>query len=256
MKHIKVFVASIKKLKDDVYLLSFKSAYLAAHARPGQFLHIKINSADTILRRPFSIHKVERGQVKLLFRIRGKGTAALARYKHADPLDVIGPLGNGFRMPRNTAGVENILVAGGMGVAPLLFLAQKIKSPTRVVLLGVQAKGDLVCVQEFKKSGFRVLTCSEDGSSGHKGLAPDLLRTYLEKRNSPSGASVYTCGPEAMFQEIASVLKSFPAIKCQVSFEQFMGCGIGLCQACMIKTKQGFKRVCKDGPVFNIHEVF
>ena len=126
MKQLKVKTAFIKKIKPDVFLLGLDSNYLAKAAKPGQFLHIKVDDKTTILRRPLSIHKIEKNLIYILFRVRGRGTKLLSKCKRGDIFDVIGPLGNGFCVPRSTSHVQNILVAGGMGIAPLVFLAEKL----------------------------------------------------------------------------------------------------------------------------------
>jgi len=265
MRKLKARVSSLAAVKKDVFLLSFESPYLAKVSMPGQFLHLRVNSSELILRRPLSIHKTDKGKIYLLFRVRGKGTEALSCYKKGESVDVVGPLGRGFDYLPSTQcpAPSTILIAGGMGAAPLLFLAQTIHKqqttnykPQRIVLLGVKTKDEVVCENEFKKLGCKVLIATEDGSRGFKGQVTDLLRNVLGTRCSVLGTNIYACGPKDMFLEISKILRKRPGVNCQVSFEQFMGCGIGVCRACVIKTKQGYARVCKDGPVFNIKDVF
>ncbi len=251
-KELTVRVKRINKIKPDVFLLSFDSAFLAKNSYPGQFLHIKI--IKTILRRPFSIHYVQGSSVYVLFRIRGRGTKILSDYKPGAKLSVIGPLGQGFCLCGRED--KNILLAGGLGVAPLVFLADKLKKTNPTVILGAKDKNDLLCVDEFKKKGCKVMVASEDGSKGHKGLVTDLLKKILTAYGSGGTINIYACGPEAMFKEIKKLInKAACRINCQVSFEQFMGCGLGVCCGCTIETKKGYKKVCKDGPVFNINDV-
>ncbi len=250
-KKIKATVSILEKIGSEVYLLGFSSDYLAKGSLPGQFLGLKIDNALTILRRPFSIHRIKKDKVFILFRIRGKGTRVLAEYKRGDCLDIIGPLGKGFVCPEDTAQPQ-ILLAGGMGVAPLVFLAQKLKEKgfkRLFALLGAENKEDIFCREDFKNLGFRVYLSTEDGSVGFKGKVTDLLGEVL-KNNHLKEASLYACGPVEMFLRIKEVLGKYPRIDCQVSFEQFMGCGLGVCGACVIETKQGYKKLCQDGPVF------
>ena len=256
-KQLNLKAKNIKKIKPDVFLLSFDNGFLAKNSRPGQFLHIKIDKV--ILRRPFSIHCVKGDTVYILFRIRGRGTQALSVYKTGKRFNVIGPLGNGFDYKLQTiAERRQILIAGGLGVAPLVFLAQELKKirDTRyavrdTILLGAKTKKELLCEDEFKRLGCRVKVATEDGSKGAKGTVISLLNN--EKLNS---GSVYSCGPEEMFLQIHKILKDKQKVDCQVSFEQFMGCGLGVCCACAIETKHGYKKVCKDGPVFNIKDIW
>lgn len=250
VKELKSAVSGIKQIKEDVFLISFNAPYLAKVSLPGQFIHIKIKSV--ILRRPFSIHRVVGDKIFILFRVRGRGTAVLSQYKKGEPLDIIGPLGQGFDINRTT----NILVAGGMGVAPLVFLAEKLNAIRNTVLLGGKNKGDIFCEQEFKKLGFQISIATEDGSKGTKGTVLDILESTLLTIDYRLSTNIYACGPKEMFYEMSKILKKYPDINCQVSFEQFMGCGLGVCCGCTIETKEGYKKVCKDGPVFDLRSIW
>jgi len=262
-KQLKLKISDIKKIRNDVFLISFSSPYLTRVAAPGNFLHVKVNGV--ILRRPFSIHKLEQNKVFVLFKVKGRGTRALASYRRGMVLDAIGPLGNGFKISYQLSAIscQHILVAGGIGVAPLMFLAQKLAQGSRlkalgssVVLLGAKSKNELLCEKEFKKLGYEVHVATEDGSRGHRGTVSGLLEQELRTANSEQRTAIYACGPEAMFRSIYGLVKKNPVVDCQVSFEQFMGCGLGVCCVCVIKTKQGYKKVCKDGPVFNIRDIW
>ncbi|MFH1504337.1 MAG: dihydroorotate dehydrogenase electron transfer subunit [Candidatus Omnitrophota bacterium] len=253
LKQLKVKVKEIRKVKEDVFLLSFFSAYLAKQACPGNFLHLKINSV--ILRRPFSIHKVEKDKVFILFRVRGKGTKVLSESKNGDVLDIIGPLGKGFEIGRLTSDLVNVLVAGGIGVAPLMFLAQKLDKGKNMILLGAKNKKEVLCEQEFKKLGFKTYIATEDGIKGIKGTVLDLLKDLLANFGFQSQVNIYSCGPAEMFYAMKKIVEKYPRVNCQVSFEQFMGCGLGTCCGCTIETKNGYKKVCKDGPVFDLEAI-
>jgi len=258
-KELTVKVKKLNKIKVDIYLLSFDSAYLSKNSYPGQFLHIKI--IKTILRRPFSIHCVKGKTVFILFRIRGRGTQILSGYKPGDRVNIIGPLGKGFCLSGKSD--KNILLAGGLGVAPLLFLAQRLTTVHsqqsighRLVLLGANTKKEILCEQEFKNMGFRVIIATEDGSKGYKGTVIEALKKILNTQYSILTTNIYACGPEAMFKGIGKVIGRRKNINCQVSFEQFMGCGLGACCGCTIETKKGYQKVCKDGPVFDIKDIW
>jgi len=260
MKQLKVKTVFLKKIKSDVFLLGLDSSYLANSARPGQFLHVKVDDKTTILRRPLSIHKIEKNLVYILFRVRGRGTRLLANSKKGDVFDVIGPLGNGFSVTRPPLHSQNILVAGGMGVAPLVFLAQKLAKIKNsklgiknLVLLGAKSKKEVLAESEFKKLGFEINIATDDGTRGFKGSVVELLRKVLSNyQHNNLSTNIYACGPKEMFFEIKKVLEKYPKIQAQVSFEQFMGCGLGICYGCVIETKEGYKKVCKDGPVFDL----
>ena len=262
IKQLEIKVSGLERIKKDIFLLKLFSPYIAGTAVPGNFLHIRINSV--ILRRPLSIHRVEGDKVYILFKVRGRGTAVLSNIKKDDVLDVIGPLGRGFSYNAEDTDCESqVLVAGGIGVAPLAFLAQEIKrtgalnSGVRaVVLLGARMKREVLCEDYFKRLGFKVNITTEDGSMGKKGLVTEDLRRVLSSFPLNVKARVYGCGPKEMFLEVSKILKKYSKIKCEVSFEQFMGCGLGICCACTIETRNGYKKVCKDGPVFNIKDVY
>ena len=251
MKILKTQVEEIKKLNHKIYRLSFRSSYLAKKSQPGQFLHLKINS--TILRRPFSIHKIEGQNIFILFKVKGKGTKILSTYKERNPLDILGPLGKGFKI-YTSASV--ILVAGGIGIAPLLFLAQKIKKTPRFLFFGAESKKELVALPEFKRLGFKIFVATQDGSEGFKGAVVELLEKEISSLNLSSPLKLYACGPNSMLYNLAQLLKQFPYIEAFASLEQFMGCGVGACLGCVILTKKGYKRVCRDGPVFNLKDIF
>jgi len=252
IKQFSVKIKNIKKIKKDVFLLTFSSPYLAKKANPGNFLHLKVKSV--ILRRPFSIHRIDKNEVSILFKVKGRGTASLAAYKKGDSLSIIGPLGNWFSS--DSVKDQHIFVAGGIGVAPFMFFAQKLRNAKKLVLLGAKTKNDLLCEKEFKRLKCKVCVVTEDGSKGIKGTAIDLLKKTLKTVDKKENISIYVCGPKEMFLEIHKAVRKFPNIKCQVSFEQFMGCGLGICCACTIDTKQGYKKVCKDGPVFDLSDIF
>ena len=251
-KELTVGVKKLNKIRDGIFLLSFDSAYISKNSYPGQFLHIKI--IKTILRRPFSIHYLKGKTVFILFRIRGRGTQILSGYKPGDRLNIIGPLGKGFCL--NGKSGKNILLAGGLGVAPLVFLAEKLKESKPLVVLGAKNKNDSICVDKFKKRGCKVHIATEDGSRGKKGTAVDILKSLSKKFNKSDKINIYACGPEVMFRGIRKVIGKSRSINCQVSFEQFMGCGLGVCCGCTIETKKGYKKVCKDGPVFDIKDIW
>jgi len=252
IKQFSVKVKNIKKIKKDVYLLVFSSPYLAKKAKPGNFLHLKVNSV--ILRRPFSIHRIDKNDVSILFKVKGSGTTSLANYKEGNSLNIIGPLGNGFS--HVSVKGQHIFIAGGIGVAPFMFLAQKLKKAKKIVLLGAKTGKDLLCEKEFKALKCKVSVATEDASKGKKGTAIKLLKDTLATIDHRLPINLYVCGPKEMFLGVYKTIRKFSNIKCQVSFEQFMGCGLGICCACTIDTKQGYKKVCKDGPVFNLSDIF
>ncbi|MCK5288932.1 MAG: dihydroorotate dehydrogenase electron transfer subunit, partial [Candidatus Omnitrophica bacterium] len=263
VKQLKVEVRDIKQIQEDLFLLSFFSPYISKTANPGNFVHVKIDSV--ILRRPLSIHKILNDKIYILFKVKGRGTLALSNIKKGEFLDIIGPLGQGFILPKYEIynKIHNILIAGGIGVAPILFLAQKLNELGKgrlniknSILLGASSKTDILYEDHFKEIGYKVEVATDDGSKGVKGFVTDILKNILTGIELEEVINIYACGPEGMFFEMNKILKEYPKVNCQVSFEQFMGCGLGICCGCSVETKDGYKKVCKDGPVFNIKDVW
>lgn len=251
MVQIKAKIISHKRLSGNYWFLEFESGLIAKNASPGQFVNIKVSDTfEPLLRRPISIHGVEASKVKLVYEVLGKGTRALACKKTGELLDIIGPLGKGFSYKQSTkAGpIKNILIAGGMGIAPLFFLAQKIKVTKPLVLIGAKTKNQLLGEAAFKKLGCQVQIATDDGSKGFKGKVTELLEKILPAN------SIYACGPRQMLKAVAQIAHK-NKINAQLSLEEHLACGIGACLGCVVETKSGYQRVCKDGPVFYTDEL-
>ena len=266
MSSKQIVILDNKEIASGYFLMKLSSSHTARNAFPGQFLHIKCSTNNNLLlRRPLSIHRIiNKKYVEILYKVVGKGTNYLSKKEKGEKIDCLGPLGNGFQLPKDQRPKtkdRRLLVAGGIGIAPLIFLTEKlIKSASCIpkskiaVFMGAKTKDEILCVKELNKLGVELHIATEDGSMGYKGLVSELLKNQLSTINYKPSASIYACGPKGMLKEVALLSKKHK-IPCQVSFEQFMGCGIGICNACVIKTKQGYKRVCKDGPVFWAEEI-
>lgn len=199
---------------------------------------------ETILRRPLSIHQIEGDRLAILYTVIGKGTQWLATRQPGEGVDILGPLGNGFMVDDDSRNL--LLVAGGMGIAPLVFLADKAVAEGRdVTLLYGTANNDRYAVP----TGIREVAATEDGSVGHQGMITELVPEYLEATDQ-----TFTCGPLPMLQNIAN-MSELEERSVQVSLEMRMGCGFGVCYSCTIKTVDGLKQVCKDGPVFELNNI-
>ncbi len=263
-------IISQKEVLPKYFRLSFFSPKIVRVAQPGQFVHIHCGGG-TYLRRPFSIAGVKRNQIEIVYKVVGKGTELLSHRKKGETLDVIGPLGSGFSLQPVTCNLQPLLIAGGTGIASLLFLTHKLvphPSSLVTVLVGAKTKNDLLSVNDFKKLGCQVKLATEDGSLGFRGLVSDLFKSYLVPRAYSLTPVVFACGPYQMLKKIAEICRG-KQIKCQVSLENIMACGIGACRGCVVKTRitadKGqtriaadkfiYKTVCKDGPVFNVNEI-
>jgi dihydroorotate dehydrogenase electron transfer subunit len=256
MKQFQAAITSAVEVMPDTRLIWLDAPEIAGEAAPGQFIMVRCGR-DTYLPRPFSIHRVEGGQMALLFSVVGKGTRWLAQQKNGDTMDIFGPLGNGFRI--DPAAKNLLLVGGGIGIAPLVFLADVAAGQGKIVTIiaGARTRDCLPPVsipqglfnQGVMGASIHVFCATDDGSEGFKGLATDLVPAYLAGMDQ-----VFACGPAAMYRSMAR-LPELKGRDVQLSLEIMMGCGTGVCYGCTIETKGGLKQVCKDGPVFGMGEL-
>ncbi|MGB9886223.1 MAG: dihydroorotate dehydrogenase electron transfer subunit [Moorellales bacterium] len=235
------------------YYLLLEAPQVAATAQPGQFVHLRVSETyDPLLRRPFSLHEVDRaaGRIAVLYRVRGRGTSGLANRQPGEYLDLLGPLGRGFPTPQ--AGTSALLVGGGTGVAPLYFLATELKrwGVGAHLLLGAATADELWRLSAFEGLGLPLEVATEDGSLGMRGRVTDLLPDRL----GSSPTQVFAAGPWPMLRRVAdwAAEAGIPAF---VSLEQVMACGTGLCLGCAVPVVGGYVRACSEGPVFAAEEV-
>lgn len=240
------------KLNSNYVLLKLTHPTDLPEMLPGQFAELRVDkSPSTFLRRPISINFVDRlkNEVWFLIQLVGDGTRCLAEAQKDDIINVVLPLGNTFSLPKSTTD-EILLIGGGVGTAPMLFLGEELKKkgykPT--FLLGARTKNDLLQLEEFNKYG-TVYTTTEDGSHGEKGYVTQ--HSILAKIEL---SQIYTCGPKPMMMAVAKYAKQHN-ISCEVSLENTMACGIGACLCCVENTTEGHVCVCKDGPIFNINKL-
>ena len=250
MKQVVAPVTANSEVMPGVYLIWLESLQIASEAKPGQFAMVRCGE-DTLLRRPLSIHQLDGNKFALLFTVVGKGTYWLSQRQAGDNIDLFGPLGNGFSI--NSASKNLLLVAGGIGIAPLCFLAQEALAQgcSVTLLLGASTTTQLY-PKHFLPSEAEVITITEDGTAGKKGVVIDYLLNNIDWADQ-----VFACGPGEMYQAMALKkqelkLEGKPV---QVSLEVRMGCGRGVCYGCTLKTKNGLKRVCQDGPVFDLDNI-
>ena len=240
------------QLNDNYVLLKMTAPTELPDMLPGQFADLEVEgSSKTFLRRPISINFIDKdnNEVWFLIQLVGDGTRHLAAVKRGQTINVILPLGNSFTMPEN-ASERLLLVGGGVGTAPMLFLGEQLskKGFTPNFLLGARSQNDLLQLNEFTQYG-NVFTTTEDGSMGEKGYVTQhsLLSTQTFNK-------IYTCGPKPMMMAVAKYAKT-NNIECEVSLENTMACGFGVCLCCVENTTEGHICVCKEGPVFNINKL-
>jgi len=267
-----------RPLSPDVFVLTLGSEQPLPEILPGQFASILIDGI--FLRRPFSIHDVDFSHNFIKFYIQkvGKGTEQLSKFKHGDFVDVLFPLGNGFEIrgtryevrgaspvaesiandtPRtphreqSEPAPRTLLVGGGCGIAPLLYLAKILNQQLDIrptILIGGRSKKNILCVEDFVKYG-NVLIMTDDGSMGDKGLVTEHPIFHKETFDQ-----IYCCGPEPMMKAVGKLAMD-KNIPCQVSLENMMACGVGACLCCVTKTIDGHQCVCTEGPVFNAQDL-
>lgn len=245
-------VSQVDRLSEKYVLIRLTDSRPLPDILPGQFVEVRIDdSPTTFLRRPISIHFLDRkaNELWLLVAIIGDGTRRLARLKAGDQLNCVLPLGNGFTLPKSPA-MRFLLVGGGVGVAPLLYLGSRFQAmggaPT--FLLGARSASDVLEKADFAAVG-RVFVTTEDGSFGERGFVTDHSILRRERFDF-----IATCGPKPMMQAVAHYARQSET-PCEVSLENMMACGIGACLCCVEKSVEGNVCVCKEGPVFNINRL-
>lgn len=245
-------IVEIRQMAATIYSITVQHPVLASQAKPGQFIHVKCGK-EFSLRRPISICDASGANLTFIFDVRGEGTKWLSQRKVGEKLDILGPLGNGYR-------VENVkralVVGGGIGIYPLLLTAKNVEVCDAV--LGFRNKDYVLLEENFREVCRNVAITTDDGSYGEKGLVTLPMERLVEENKYDV---IYACGPLRMLEAIADVAKK-QGIPCQVSMEQRMGCGIGACLVCACKVKSGmsdlewkYSHVCKDGPVYDAEEV-
>ena len=255
-KVLKEKIVGLERLAPAIYKMTIQSEYVVNHALPGQFVNVRCSEGiNALLRRPISICSIDRGSstFDVVFQIKGIGTEYLSQKPVGSEVDIIAPLGRGFDI---SAGDKNIaVIGGGIGIFPLLQLLRESKAPVKKAFLGFRSKDFIVLEEAFRGLADGLYLATDDGSAGYHGVVTDLLVKELEKGSIDM---IYSCGPTPMLKKVAEAAGK-NNVKCQVSLEQRMGCGIGACLVCACKTRLGeeweYSHVCKDGPVFWSHEV-
>ncbi len=249
-------VLSHEQLYEGTFLMWLSCPPIAIGAAPGRFLMIHCGDGfDPLLPRPLSFHRFRQHsgerQFAILYDVRGRGTAWLSRRRAGEQLAMFGPLGRGFAI--NPRAQNLLLVGGGLGVAALVALADQAVAAGRAVTLlqGARTAAKLY-PPEFLPPDVEVLSATDDGSSGHHGYVTDLLPEYLSWADQ-----VFACGPTPMFVAMAEAVRKARSRKpVQALLEERMGCGTGICYGCAVFTRRGVRLVCRDGPRFELREVF
>ena len=228
--------------KNQVELL-LENEVLAKEAQPGQFVHINIGSDKHILRRPISICDAYDNITRIVFEIKGDGTQILSEKNVGETIDLLGPLGTGFTVKKDA---KAVVLGGGLGSFPLLYLAKNLTNPK--VFLGFRDK-EMVCMEEDFSACGETVIATDNGTYGYNGFAINAAAEAMDDCDI-----IYACGPTPMLKAVKMIAQE-KGIKAEISMEQRMGCGIGACLVCVCKTKSGYDKVCQKGPVFDASEV-
>lgn len=239
MKEGKWDIVSNERIAERIYRMVLRGE--ADGIRPGQFVEIAV--PGYYLRRPISVADIDNDTLTLIYKTVGKGTAVMAQMLPGERVDILTGLGNGYDLTQ--AGDEALLIGGGVGVPPLIYAAKELRQQGKRVhvVIGFNTKNEVFAEDTFAALGCTVEVCTMDGSYGTKGLVTDILPT--------PAPFYYACGPMPMLKALMRTIGT----NGQISMEERMGCGVGLCVGCSIETKEGIKRVCKEGPVFNAGEI-
>ena len=242
-------IASMRVLNEKAYEMILEAGEIATTAQPGQFVNVSCGEGH-LLRRPISICEAEGEKLRLVFEVRGEGTAWLAERKAGESVSVLGPLGRGF----DVEGKRVLFVGGGVGVPPLLWAAKRAAAADAA--LGFGGKDRALLVEDFEKVCGAVKVATDDGSLGQHGTALDAARNLLSEKQYDL---ICSCGPKVLLKYTAAAADA-ANIPCQVSMEERMGCGVGACLVCAVKLldengEPYYGHVCKNGPVFSSKEV-
>lgn len=231
------------EIAPDIYRMELQAPEITQKANPGQFLHIRCSdTVSPLLRRPISIAQINEktGNMGIIYRVVGEGTQLLCQKSPGSRVDIIGPLGRGFPLPDKDK--TSVIIGGGIGVAPILYLAEKIAQQHKndnsiTVLLGFVTKQEAFGIEFLESLGVKTIVATDDGTLGYKGFPTDLLDKYLKMHQDISRHVIYACGPKHMLSRVKTIAggKNIPAY---LSLEERMACGIGACLGCSVKSTQ------------------
>lgn len=244
-------VISHTEVAPEHFILTLRPTTIPPEPRPGQFYLLGVGEGlDPLLKRPLGFFNKQGDDIQFLYRVRGRGTLMLSAFKPGFMLPVLGPLGNGWPMPKEDQ--QPVVIAGGTAIAAVFPLIKTL-SKRAIVIYGARSEAELIAVKELKKYAKHLHTVTEDGVGAKRGTVIDALANVSREK-----WILYICGPHGMNSAIYEHIADFPnrnSIEAYVSLEEYMACGIGACMGCVRETTNGYQRVCKDGPVFPLDEV-
>ena len=250
---LKASVIENRQLINNHYLLTLQPLKKIKKPGPGRFFMLTVDDGlDPLLKRPFSIHRWTGGNFQILYRVAGKGTHLLSKKKQGDTMEAIGPLGNGFNVGKTQNNI--ILVAGGIGIAPVFALAETVSKRKPLLFYGTRTKKEALCIDNLKSLGIKPVMSTDDGTLGTKGNIINVMKKHLTRSTLSTDCVIYACGPGPMLRSLSEFTKKH-GLNAYAALEQNMACGLGTCLGCVVNTVNGYKRVCKEGPVFPIDEI-
>lgn len=252
-RYFKAKVTGNFPLNNKNSLLTLEPLDTVIDPEPGQFFMIQVGSSyDPLLKRPFSYFRKTSQAIQFLYTVKGKGTSLMKGFEQGKVINVIGPLGTGYPKPKSD--YAPLLIAGGIGIASLFPLSEALEKKS-FVIYGARSRDDLLMLDELEKSGNEIILCTDDCSFGKEGLVTDILNDFLSSHAGliPS-FFIYACGPKPMIESVSTIAVD-KGIGGYISLEENMACGFGACLGCAVKTVHGYKRVCREGPVFPLEDI-
>ncbi len=255
MKQIQGIIQGNSKIADHIYLMTIKAPEISETARPGNFILISLGTTyDPLLRRPMSISNVKGDHLQILYQLVGRGTVQMSRFKVHDEVNIIGPLGNGFNTDKSGS---NLLIGGGIGVAPLIFLYENLLKKGRPAkfIVGMKSR-ELDGILAGLEGEIEI--ARENSPNESSKLVTDLLEPVLKENKIDN---IYCCGPEQMYGAIKRICADYSDIFIQVSLDRHMACGVGACMGCVVPVRKKDRkesvnlRACVEGPIFDLEEV-
>jgi len=255
-------VTDIREVAPGIFYIVCSAPGLGLKSAPGQFVMVRAHEYDDpLLCRPISLCGAAGDTVEILVQVKGKGTACMSAWRPGTQVTLLGPLGSGFTIHPDLKSA--LLVGGGIGVAPLLFLARSLQARIPEcdikLFMGARTVSDTALLEQCSPGPCDMYIATEDGTMGMRGLVTELLQSFLEKNAAdlqPARCAVFGCGPNPMMQALAAVAAVY-CIPCQLSLEAHMACGVGACLGCAVEAKDGaYRRVCAEGPVFDSRDIY
>mgnify|MGYP001159218826 CR=1 FL=1 len=238
------------QIANNYYLMKVNGDKMAKYSKPGQFFMLQCKDHSKVLRRPISLHNVDENILEFYYEALGNGTKEFTKLSIGETINIQGPLGNGYDVDIKNKNI--IIVGGGMGMAPLKYLIKNLDESNKVIFIaGGRNAQAIKIIEKFNFKNIKIEIATDDGSIGIKGNTVDLLKEKIKNKKIDI---IYTCGPHPMMLAVAEVAKE-NNIRCQISLEERMACGIKACVGCSILTKNGMKKVCHDGPVFESTDI-